>query len=417
MVTSLLVRCTYVWLIGWAAVSSVMVTAVLTSQNGLFRIGEVIPIGVFWLILGVAALFPMAVGKVCIGKRALWQSAWRNLKYEHPVLSSPIARVFDASIAILMVIVTLIPVYAIYWSCAHQVALFATAFGFYETGERISRAVRVSERWNDVTMTAIADLELNVDDSKTLRLNEAIATVYGPESKQMAQRYKLLGDRAMRAGAETSPERMLQAQSWYQQSVDLYRNLTPSASFAEALAKLANCRYYQGNRAASYNCFSDALYVVSLTDPRYQPMLFKRVYSIGRNMGIRDPLPRSYRSAQRAMMQGYHLDWIGRFALIMFGLVTLRTYFPLVVLARFSETLITRLRRETSTQRALADLDNLATVSLCLHRMPVAEEASKVMLKLAETDDVTVVSTFRRERELVGALATSCNERYHNSMN
>jgi hypothetical protein len=58
-----------------------------------------------------------------------------------------------------------------------------------------------------------------------------------------------------------------------------------------------------------------------------------------------------------------------------------------------------RLTEQTSVAHALSDLDSLAVTQLCCDKLDAADETTKVMLKLAETEDVTVVRTMLRTPE------------------
>lgn len=412
MITSLLVRCSYVWLFAWLAVTTTAIPFLFALKGIPGAAAGCVYVLVTAGVAGFFGLVPHTIGRMAIGRRVQWNSAIQNILRDNSHLRSPFFRIADFMLAAVVVMVTAIPLYALYWTAGHHLAFLACSVGQYELGERISKTVRVSSNWNDETLVGLFDREGNREPlergqyelEKTLGVNDAIANIYGFNSRQMALRFKQLGDSSLRymrtapEGSSEATEAIYYAENRYMQSMDIYRELGASGNYAEALAQLSYCSYLLGDRSASYNYFSEALSVVSRMDPTLQRKSYRSIYAIGRMMGISNRHyvglggPHRYRGRENPGVWLFGL-------LFLPSLVFFRLLIPTVAMSLHAASIRRRLAEQTSVAHALSDLDSLAVTQLCCEKLDAADETTKVMLKLAETEDVTVVRTMLRTPE------------------
>lgn len=412
MITSLLVRCSYVWLFAWVAVTTTSIPFLFALKGIPGAAAGCIYVLVTASMAGFFGVLPHTIGKMSIGRRNQWHAMWRSILRENSHLRSPFFRIADFMLAAIVVAVTCIPVYALYWTAGHHLAFLACTFGQYELGERISKTVRISTSWNDETLIGLFDREGNreplergqYEREKTLGVNEAIANIYGFNSRQMALRFKQLGDSSLRymrtapEGSFEAAEAIYYAENRYMQSLDIYRELGASGNYAETLAQLSYCNYLLGDRSASYNYFSQALAVVSRMDPVLQRKNYRSVYAIGRMMGINNRHYVGLSGQHRGRAPESAGAWL--FGLFLLpSLVFVRLLMPTVMMSLHAAAIRRRLSEQTSVAHALSDLDSLAVTQLCCDKLEAADETTKIMLKLAETEDVTVVRTMLRTPE------------------
>jgi len=409
MITSLLVRCSYVWLFSWFAVSTTAIPFLYLQKGIIGAFSGCTYVVITATLAGLFSLVPQAVGRMCLGRKAQWKETFRVIAREHLGLSNPLIRMADFLLVAIVLTVTAIPVYGLYWTAGQHLAFTACSLGAYETGERISKAVRVSTSWNDETLVGLFDNERDAEpltpgryeSEKTRAVNDAIANVYGFDSRQMARRFKQLGDNSLKLmrtspfGSPEAAEAVYYAESRYLNALDIYRDFGASAGYIDTLAQLSYCNHLMGDRADSYSYFSEALSTVSHMEPMVRRRNYRSIYSVGRMMGIHDRHYATLRGPHhRGPAEPYVLWTMGLLALP--GIVFLRLLMPLVMMSAHVRKVYRRLPEQTSVRCALSDLDTLAVTQLCLEQLDAADETTKVMLKLAETDDVTVVRTIIR---------------------
>ena len=399
MITSLLVRCSYVWLFGWLAVSTVSIPFLYVQKGIPGAASGLTYVVITATLAGCFSVLPRIVSRMCIERKTLWAETWRAISQERLLLLGPFSRLADFLLAAVVVTLTAVPLYGLFWTAGQHLAFLACSLGNYETGERISKTVRISTAWNEETLVGLFDRARAVEQlgpglyesDKTRAINDAIASVYGYESRQMARRFKQLGDNSLTlmrrspAGSPEAAEAVCYAESRYLNALDIYRGFPVSGGLVDTLAQLSFCKHVMGDRSASFLYCSEALSAVARIDMAD----YESVHSLRNVLRLHKS---RYYAIGGPNYRPENLFWaMGLLSLP--GIVFLRLLMPVILMSDYARRLYRRIPDQTSVRVALQDLDKLAVTQLCLDQLDAADEATKVMLKLAETEDVTVVRT------------------------
>lgn len=391
MIPMLVIRCALICLIGILSVSTVFISAAFISQQTSVICFTIVSVLLTDGLAILAYMLALHCAKQLQKTGSALELVFERIRLESPTFRLPLGRMVDYSVAGVAVILGIAGMYATYWSAGQQLAIGACALGQYEIGERISRTVRVSERWNDTTLAAIWDLGDKEDEYRTFEINEAIANVYGAESKQIAKRFLLLGDRAKAAAAGREVQLVI-ARDWYSLSAFDYERQKPSPEAVRAFSELAACEYRLGNRVQSFNAFQSALDMVSKYKGRVDLKLRRELSATARLIGCsQGVLYEAIFSSEKRRNPRVGMYYANVFFELGFLIIMFRMLFPTVITNYFASEWLRRANVTTDPRVALHALDNLTTANLALNKLWEADETSKVMLELAETDDLGLV--------------------------
>jgi hypothetical protein len=124
-----------------------------------------------------------------------------------------------------------------------QIAIAADRAGAYEIGERIYSLANRSGDQSLATICGRSAHDNNLAELKCDRLNTTVATIYGPESRQMANRFLILGFHYQQNFNDYRNSEVC-----FRRAISIYRLHHDDAKCAQALSFLAYAQIADGDK-------------------------------------------------------------------------------------------------------------------------------------------------------------------------
>ncbi len=155
------------------------------------------------------------------------------------------------------------------WYASHDIAHVIDGFGAYELGEHVFslRADDDLGRTLASTCGSYNGHDYDKQELKSERLNRCVAELYGPQSRQMANRYAIL------AGHLSKMEQFAESSKFRSQAIQLYKQLNKPHLIVQNLGFLAFNQVELGDKTGAKTAIDEAIEIIDISEDSWTTKL------------------------------------------------------------------------------------------------------------------------------------------------
>ncbi len=275
----------------------------------------------------------------------------------------------------------------IVWYGGVSIGLIAAEIGAYETAERVFVLTTPGDWKGNLSLTDTWDGQQFSDFSTELLVNDAIKTVYGASSGQIAHRFAKLGERHRAAGVNAwldhqqlyANGNFAESVSWYRKSLSLYQKERDLGEYFDALTNIAYCQTKLGHIKEALVPFKEARAMI-WWNTNY-PSAIERLGLVASYAGNYAESNALWALAEdlRSLPQPYYFprEWLPLIGLAVIVFIRLARNPALTLLAFICF--------RTNKASELHHYDRMVTLELARGRIDKADAYCKKMLRLIQS--------------------------------
>lgn len=148
------------------------------------------------------------------------------------------------------------------WYASHDLAHVIDGFGAYELGEHVFSLRSEDDLGRTLASTcgSYNGHDHDPQELKAERLNKCVAKLYGPESRQMANRYAILG------GHLSTMEQFAESSKFRRKAIQLYKQLNKPDHIVQNLGFLAFNQVELGDKTGARTSINEAIEIIDISE-------------------------------------------------------------------------------------------------------------------------------------------------------
>lgn len=175
-------------------------------------------------------------------------------------------------------------IHSLVWYGGRAIAYVADSVGAYEFGERIYSQTPRSGDTSLASVCGAASHDSNLEELKGERLNHTVAQIYGSQSREMANRYLILGFHY-----ENNFHNYAAAEQYFEKSLLIYRRIDDQVNCVKVLSFLSFAQYQNGEKAKVKQTLGAALQAIAVCPNRQELNNFAAaLWAVARSTGNRE---------------------------------------------------------------------------------------------------------------------------------
>lgn len=155
------------------------------------------------------------------------------------------------------------------WYASHDLAHVIDGFGAYELGERVFSLRSEDDLGRTLASTcgSYNGHDHDLQELKSERLNKCVAELYGSESRQMANRFAILG------GHLSKMEQFAESSKYRRKAIQLYKQLNKPDHIVQNLGFLAFNQVEQRDKTGAKASITEAIDIVDISEASWTTKL------------------------------------------------------------------------------------------------------------------------------------------------